>query len=208
MIPGMTPWSHAQQIAAVAKAGYHSELAGGGIPLPHLFDREIRILAESSPSGAGITVNLLFLNAYLWGFQFNLVEELALQGEPLESVTVAAGVPSLEKLRDIVTSAKKARLNFISFKPGTAAAIRAVIEVCVHFPEFQFVVQWTGGRSGGHHSFEDQFEPLLETYMAIRELDNLTLVVGGGLGDAADAYEWMSGEWSVRFGTRCQSMPC
>jgi fatty acid synthase subunit beta len=200
MVPGMTPWSHAGQVAAVAKAGYHAELAGGGIPLPHRFEKEIRDLAVQMPPGAGITVNLLYLNAYLWGFQFPMIEKLAKQGEPVESVTVAAGVPSLEKLRDIVATAKRARLNFITFKPGSSSAIHSVLEVCKHFPEFQFVIQWTGGRSGGHHSFEDQFEPLLETYALIRELDNMTLVVGGGLGDDADAFEWMSGQWSLRFG--------
>jgi malonyl CoA-acyl carrier protein transacylase len=65
LVPGMTPWSHAKQVAAVAKAGYHAELAGGGIPLPHHFEKEIRDLAVLMPPGAGITVNLLYLNAYL-----------------------------------------------------------------------------------------------------------------------------------------------
>lgn len=51
-----------------------------------------------------------------------MVEKLAPQGEPLESVTVAAG--------DIVTSAQRARLKFIAFKPGNVSAINVVAEVC------------------------------------------------------------------------------
>jgi enoyl reductase-like protein/3-oxoacyl-ACP reductase-like protein/acyl dehydratase len=200
MVPGMTPWSHAAQVAAVARAGYHAELAGGGIPLPGHFAKEIRELALNMPPGAGINVNLLYLNAYLWGFQFPLIEKLAAQGEPLESFTVAAGIPSAEKLRDMVEAAQRSRLKFIAFKPGTADAIRTVVDLCAQFPDFDFVIQWTGGRSGGHHSFEDQYEAILETYPLIRDNANITLVVGGGLGDAADAYEWLSGDWSLRFG--------
>lgn len=63
MIPGMAPWSHAQQIAAVAKTADHAELAGGGIPLPHRLEKETGDLAVSMPAGAGTSVNLLFLNA-------------------------------------------------------------------------------------------------------------------------------------------------
>eukprot|EP00929_Paragymnodinium_shiwhaense_P001272 TRINITY_DN10149_c0_g1_i3.p1 TRINITY_DN10149_c0_g1~~TRINITY_DN10149_c0_g1_i3.p1 ORF type:complete len:3547 (-),score=1103.08 TRINITY_DN10149_c0_g1_i3:264-10487(-) len=200
MVPGMTPWSHGKQVAAVSKAGYHAELAGGGIPLPHLFEKEVRELALQIPHGQGISVNLLYLNAYLWGFQFPMMEKLAAKGEPVESFTVAAGIPSFEKLVEFVDAAKRAKLRFIALKPGTAAAVRTVVDLCVKIPDFEFMIQWTGGRSGGHHSFEDQYEPLLETYALIRDQPNITLVVGGGLGDAQDAYEWMSGDWSLRFG--------
>jgi enoyl reductase-like protein len=43
--------------------------------------------------GVGITLNMLYLNAYLWGFQWPLVQDMAKSGTPFESITVAAGVP-------------------------------------------------------------------------------------------------------------------
>ena len=45
------PW--AVSVGLSALAANISELAGGGIPLPHLFEKEIRDLAEIIPSGQG-----------------------------------------------------------------------------------------------------------------------------------------------------------
>mmetsp|Transcript_42559 Transcript_42559/g.102543 ORF Transcript_42559/g.102543 Transcript_42559/m.102543 type:complete len:3788 (-) Transcript_42559:229-11592(-) len=200
IVPGMTPWSHYEQVGAVNQAGYPCELAGGGIPLPHLFEKEIRDLAEIIPSGLGISCNLLFLNPYLWGFQFPQIEQLCAKGEPIDSVTVAAGVPGTEKTREIVASCKRSGMRYICFKPGSADAIEQVLALARENPDFYMVIQWTGGRAGGHHSFEDQFQPLLATYAKIRQCPNVMLIVGGGLGDADSCWEWLSGEWSIPFG--------
>jgi fatty acid synthase subunit beta len=67
-------------------------------------------------------------------------------------------------------------------------------------------MQWTGGRAGGHHSFEDFHQPVLATYRAIREHSNIVLVGGSGFGSAEDVWEYLTGDWSVnRFGV--QPMP-
>jgi fatty acid synthase subunit beta len=50
-VGGMTPWSHYEQVGACSEAGYIAELAGGGIPLPHLFEKEVRDLSEIVPAG-------------------------------------------------------------------------------------------------------------------------------------------------------------
>jgi malonyl CoA-acyl carrier protein transacylase len=146
LVGGMTPWSHYQQVGATNQAGYIAELAGGGIPLPHLFETEIRNLAEIIPSGQGISCNLLFLNPYLWGFQFPLIEKLVQRGEPIDTVTVAAGVPGPEKAKEIVDSCRRSGMRYISFKPGTADAILQVLELAKAAPsDFYMVIQFTGG---------------------------------------------------------------
>jgi fatty acid synthase subunit beta len=200
VVGGMTPWSHYEQVGACNEAGYIAELAGGGIPLPHLFEKEIRNLSEMIPAGRGINCNLLFLNPYLWGFQFPMIEKLCKRGEPIDSVTVAAGVPGPDKAKEIVEACKRSGMRYISFKPGTADAIEQVLVLAKAHPDFYMVIQFTGGRAGGHHSFEDQYQPLLETYAKIRQYPNVMLVVGGGLGDADSAWTFLSGEWSLQFG--------
>ncbi len=72
-------------------------------------------------------------------------------------------------------------------------------------PDFCMVIQFTGGRAGGHHSFEDQFEPLLKTYVHMSH-KNVILVVGGGLGDADSCWEFLSGQWSMQYDY--PKMPC
>jgi fatty acid synthase subunit beta len=97
-------------------------------------------------------------------------------------------------------------MRYISFKPGSSDAILSVLDLAKAFPDFYVVIQFTGGRAGGHHSFEDQFEPLLKTYGQIRSLKNVILVVGGGLGDADSCWDFLSGKWSLEFGY--PHMPC
>ncbi|KAJ1955759.1 fatty acid synthase alpha subunit Lsd1, partial [Linderina pennispora] len=62
------------------------------------------------------------------------------------------------------------------------------------------MLQWTGGRGGGHHSFEDFHQPILETYGAIRARKNIVLVAGSGFGGVDDTLPYITGEWSKRFG--------
>ena len=55
-------------------------------------------------------------------------------------------------------------------KADTEEDVQGTTNTCAKSPDFKFIIQWTGVRSGGHHSFEDQREPLFEKYMLIREL--------------------------------------
>ncbi|KAJ2821704.1 hypothetical protein FBU31_004819, partial [Coemansia sp. 'formosensis'] len=66
--------------------------------------------------------------------------------------------------------------------------------------DFSIVLQWTGGRAGGHHSFEDFHQPILETYAAVRACRNIVLVAGSGFGDADGSLPYLTGDWSVAFG--------
>eukprot|EP00457_Paulinella_chromatophora_P000020 gb/GEZN01000020.1/.p1 GENE.gb/GEZN01000020.1/~~gb/GEZN01000020.1/.p1 ORF type:complete len:4355 (-),score=711.85 gb/GEZN01000020.1/:393-13055(-) len=207
MVAGMTPCTAgALFCGAVSQAGYVVELAGGGQARPNIFRQTISDLTKLLPAGGSITVNLLFLNPRLWGFQFPLTLTMRQEGFPIEGITVAAGIPSPDNADDICQKAHQAGIMRVGFKPGTESSIKEVIEIAERNPKTTIVIQWTGGRSGGHHSFEDQFEPLLNTYSAIRRTENIVLVIGGGLGDGSSAMPWLSGEWSTQFGK--PPMPC
>ncbi|KAJ3244145.1 3-oxoacyl-[acyl-carrier-protein] synthase [Chytriomyces hyalinus] len=200
MVAGMTPCTMNEQfVSAVINAGYHVELAGGGQHTEgHLRDRVQKILDLVGP-GEGITLNILFLNPRLWGFQYPATMAMRQEGIPMEGVCVAAGVPSLDVADEIVANLKRAGLKHVAFKPGSVETIRRVITIAKNNPDMPIVLQWTGGRGGGHHSFEDFHQPLLETYAAIRRVPNLVLVVGSGFGDAAGTVPYITGEWSEQY---------
>lgn len=200
MVAGMTPTTaDADFVAACTNAGYYVELSGGA----HFSERLLRakinqVLSKVSP-GSGISLNVLFINQRQWRFQFPLAQTLRQEGVPLEGFTIAAGVPSLEVANEILTALKNAGIHHVSFKPGSVEAIMQVVTIAKSNPDYPIVLQWTGGRAGGHHSFEDFHQPILETYSAIRSCPNLCLVGGSGFGDGAETYPYLDGSWSLCF---------
>jgi phosphopantetheine--protein transferase-like protein len=201
MVPGMTPCTVGEEfVSAVTHAGYRVELAGGGQHTPDIFRNRIDALSKMLSPGEGITINLLFLNPYLWNFQYPMILEMRKQGYPIEGITIAAGIPSSTKIDEIISSLVDVGITQIGFKPGSSAAILDVVNVAKRHPEMLVILQWTGGRAGGHHSYEDQFDPLLRTYSAIRACQNIILIVGGGVGDGESAFEFIYGTWSTRYG--------
>lgn len=206
MVAGMTPTTVSHElVAAVLNAGFHGELAGGGLPTEKMFRAKVEQLVAAAAPGAGVTVNMLFLNPTQWGMQFPLVVKLAKEGVPIEGITIGAGVPSLEKATEIITALREAGLQHIGFKPGSIDSIHQVVDIARANPQMTILLQWTGGRGGGHHSFEDFHEPILATYAQIRELPNVVLIGGSGFGDARDSWPYMSGAWSLKYG--CAPMP-
>lgn len=95
------------------------------------------------------------------------------EGLPIEGFCVAAGIPSTEKAAD-------------AFKPGSVEGIRQVVNIAASNPGFPIILQWTGGRAGGHHSCEDFHQPIISTYSSIRQQKNISLVAGSGFGGADD----------------------
>jgi hypothetical protein len=70
MVAGMTPTTcNPNVVAATLNAGYHGELAGGGLPREHIFRDALNRLLVATDPGNGVTFNLLFLNPRLWSFQ-------------------------------------------------------------------------------------------------------------------------------------------
>ncbi|KAK8033901.1 fatty acid synthase subunit beta [Apiospora marii] len=200
MTPTTVPWDF---VASVTQAGYHIELAGGGYHSPAAMTAALEKLAASIPAGRSITCNLIYVDPKAIGYQIPLIRQLIGRGVPIRGLTIGAGVPSPEVAAQYIETLG---LEHIAFKPGSAPAIRDVAKIARAHPGFPVILQWTGGRGGGHHSCEDFHQPLLETYGEIRRCPNLYLVVGSGFGDGAGMLPYLTGAWSVPFGR--PAMPC
>lgn len=198
MVAGMTPctvpWDF---VAATMNAGYQIELAGGGYYDAKTMTEALTKIENNIPAGRGITVNLIYVNPRAMQWQIPLLAELRAKGVPIEGLTIGAGVPSIEVAQEYIETLG---LKHISFKPGSMDGIQAVINIAKANPTFPVVLQWTGGRGGGHHSFEDFHQPILAMYGRIRRCENLILVAGSGFGGADDTYPYITGKWSAKFG--------
>ena len=130
-------------------------------------------------------------------WQIPMIGKLRAEGVPIEGLTIGAGVPSIEVANEYIETLG---IKHIAFKPGSVEAIQQTINIAKANPTFPVFLQWTGGRGGGHHSFEDFHQPILQMYSRIRKCDNLVLVAGSGFGGADDTYPYLTGTWSTRFG--------
>lgn len=198
MVAGMTPctvpWDF---VAATMNAGYQIELAGGGYFDAKKMTEAITKIENAIPPGRGITVNLIYVNPRAMQWQIPLIGQLRNDGVPIEGLTIGAGVPSIEVAQEYIETLG---LKHIAFKPGSVDAIQAVVNIAKANPKFPVILQWTGGRGGGHHSFEDFHQPILQMYGRIRRCDNLILVAGSGFGGSEDTYPYLTGTWSSKFG--------
>ncbi|WEW59454.1 beta subunit of fatty acid synthetase [Emydomyces testavorans] len=194
MTPSTVPWDF---VAAAMNAGYQIELAGGGYYNAKTMTEALHKIEEAIPPGRGITVNLIYVNPRAMGWQIPLIGKLRADGVPIEGLTIGAGVPSIEVANEYIETLG---IKHIGFKPGSMEAIQQVINIAKANPTFPVILQWTGGRGGGHHSFEDFHQPILQMYSRIRRCDNIVLVAGSGFGGAEDTYPYLTGTWSRQFG--------
>ncbi|KZW02887.1 fatty acid synthase [Exidia glandulosa HHB12029] len=207
MVAGMTPSTvKGGFVSAVLSAGYHVELAGGGHYNAAAVRTKVAEIQSKIPPGVGITLNALYINPRQFNFQFPLWLEMKREGLPIEGFCVAAGIPSVEKAAEIIDGLRSAGIKHVSFKPGSVDGIRQVVNIAAANPDFPVILQWTGGRAGGHHSCEDFHQPILSTYSSIRQHANIVLVGGSGFGGSEDVLPYLTGDWSVEpYG--CQPMP-
>ena len=198
MVAGMTPctvpWDF---VAATMRAGYQIELAGGGYYNAKTMTEALKKIEDNIPAGRGITINLIYVNPRAMAWQIPMIGQLRADGVPIEGLTIGAGVPSIEIANEYIETLG---IKHIAFKPGSVEAIQAVINVALANPHFPMILQWTSGRGGGHHSFEDFHQPVLQMYGRIRSCGNLILIAGSGFGGSEDTYPYMTGTWSSRFG--------
>ncbi|OCF76033.1 fatty acid synthase subunit beta [Kwoniella mangroviensis CBS 8886] len=207
MVAGMTPSTvGASLVSATLNAGYHIELAGGGHYNPTALRNKVAEIQRRTQPGVGITLNALYINQRQFSFQFPLWQEMRREGLPIEGFCVAAGIPSSEKATEIITALKAAGIKHISFKPGSVEGVRQVVNIAAANPDYPIIMQWTGGRAGGHHSCEDFHQPIIATYASIRQNPNISLIAGSGFGGADDVWPYISGEWSVKM-FNLQPMP-
>jgi fatty acid synthase subunit beta len=198
MVAGMTPctvpWDF---VAATMNAGYQIELAGGGYYNAKTMTEALTKIEKAIPAGRGITVNLIYVNPRAMGWQIPLLAQLRADGVPIEGLTIGAGVPSIEVAQEYIDTLG---IKHIAFKPGSTDAIQSVINIAKANPTFPVILQWTGGRGGGHHGFEDFHQPILQMYGRIRKCPNLILVAGSGFGGSEDTYPYVTGTWARDFG--------
>lgn len=198
MAAGMTPTTvHWDFVANILNAGYHAELAGGGYYNSESMSSAIARLTASIPAGRAITCNLIYVSPEAIAWQIPMLRQLSQKGYPVEGLTIGAGVPSAEVAAEYINTLG---LKHISFKPGSEDAIESVIEIAKAHESFPIILQWTGGRGGGHHSYEDFHMPLVKLYGKIRQCANIVLVLGSGFGNAKDSYPYLTGEWSCQYG--------
>ncbi|KAK7690523.1 hypothetical protein QCA50_005621 [Cerrena zonata] len=198
MVGGMTPTTvQSGFVSATLNAGFHIELAGGGHYNAKALRAKVAEIQSKIAPGVGLTLNALYINPRQFTFQFPLWQEMRREGVPIEGFCVAAGIPSTEKAAEIIEGLKSSGIKHVSFKPGSVDGIRQVINIAAANPDFPIILQWTGGRAGGHHSCEDFHQPILSTYGSIRQHSNIILVGGSGFGGADDVWPYLTGDWSV-----------
>ncbi|RAK71383.1 beta subunit of fatty acid synthase [Aspergillus fijiensis CBS 313.89] len=201
MVAGMTPTTvHWDFVASIMNAGYHAELAGGGYRTSSDMTTAIKKLIDNTRPGRGVTCNLIYANPRAMGWQIAMLRRLSHDRIPIDGLTIGAGVPSAEIVSDYI---RTLGLRHISFKPSSVSTIRQVVDIARTHPYFPIILQWTGGRGGGHHSYEDFHAPILSTYGTIRQQPNIYLVAGSGFGSSESIYPYLSGQWSVSHGYPC-----
>lgn len=197
LVPGMTPTTVSPEfVASTINAGYHIELAGGGYFSPAGMTKAIDDVVKQIKKGYGLGINLIYVNPRMLQWGIPMIKELREQGYPIQSLTIGAGVPSLEVATEYIETLG---LTHLGLKPGSIDAISQVIGIAKAHPTFPIVLQWTGGRGGGHHSFEDFHAPILQMYSKIRRYSNIILIAGSGFGSSEDTYPYLTGEWSKSF---------
>ncbi|KMU91630.1 fatty acid synthase subunit beta dehydratase [Coccidioides immitis H538.4] len=145
----------------------------------------------------GITLNVIYANPKGNMVPISLdTAKWILTAFPVEGLTIGAGIPSLEVASEYIHTLG---LKHISFKPGSVDAIDQVIKIAEANESFPIALQWTGGRGGGHHSYEDVHAPILKTYARIRKRKNIILIIGSGFGDAQGMLPYLTGSWSETF---------
>ncbi len=205
MVAGMTPTTVSWDfVAATMNAGYHVELAGGGYHDAQSMAKAVRKIADSVVPGRSVTANLIYVSPHAISWQIPLIKSLRAEGVPIDGLTIGAGIPTLEVATEFI---RGLGLRHISFKPGSIDAIFQVIKIAKANETFPVIIQWTGGRGGGHHSFEDFHQPILQSYGKIRECPNIILVAGSGFGGADDTYSYLTGNWTLEQNLSRTPMP-
>ena len=206
LLAGMTPTTVDPAIvAAAANAGHWAELAGGGQVTEAILEDNLARLADLLEPGRTAAFNALFLDPYLWKLQIGgkrLVPRARANGAPIDAVVVSAGIPELDDAVELVHDLIASGIEHVAFKPGTVAQIRQVIRIGKAVGDQRLIVHIEGGRAGGHHSWEDLDDLLLETYADLRGAGNLIICVGGGIGTPERGVDYLTGRWSVRHGAR------
>ncbi|OFT55584.1 type I polyketide synthase [Corynebacterium sp. HMSC05H05] len=202
ILGGMTPTSaDGEIVAAAANAGYWTELAGGGMYSEEVFKQHKDTLIAQLEPGRTAQFNTMFFDRFLWNQHFGqhrMVPKARAAGAPFNGVCVSAGIPEVEEATELIAQLHADGFPFIAFKPGTTKQIRDALAIAEANPRDAVILMVEDGHAGGHHSWVDLEDMLLETYAEIRALDNVVLTVGGGVYSPDRAAELITGRWAAR----------
>ncbi|OHQ53817.1 type I polyketide synthase [Corynebacterium sp. HMSC070H05] len=204
ILGGMTPTSaDGEIVAAAANAGYWAELAGGGMYSEEEFGKHTANLKAFLQLGRTAQFNTMFFDRFLWNLQFGqtrMVPKARAAGAPFNGVCISAGIPEVEEATELFAQLHQDGFPYIALKPGTTQQIRNALAIAAANPDDQVILMVEDGHAGGHHSWVDLEDMLLETYPEIRAHDNAVLTVGGGVYSPERAAELITGRWSEKFG--------
>ena len=204
ILGGMTPTSaDGEIVAAAANAGYWAELAGGGMYSEEEFGKHKDNLVSFLQPGRTAQFNTMFFDRFLWNLQFGqtrMVPKARAAGAPFNGVCISAGIPEVEEATELLAQLHRDGFPYIAFKPGTTQQVRDALKIAEANPDDSVILMVEDGHAGGHHSWVDLEDMLLDTYAEIRAHDNAVLTVGGGVYSPARAAELITGTWSERFG--------
>ncbi|WP_156806879.1 type I polyketide synthase [Corynebacterium capitovis] len=203
ILGGMTPTSaDGEIVAAAANAGYWTELAGGGMYSEDVFTQHKNTLVENLEPGRTAQFNTMFFDRFLWNLQFGqtrMVPKARAAGAPFNGVCISAGIPEVEEATELIAQLRAEGFPYIAFKPGTAKQIRDALKIAAANPDVPVILMVEDGHAGGHHSWVDLDEILIETYAEVRAHPNAYLTVGGGVYSPARAAELINGDWATRW---------
>ena len=209
ILPGMTPTTaDVDIVVAAANAGYVAELAGGGQVNEKIFWTRMEELKNKLQPGRGVVFNALFLDRYLWDLHFgkhNLVIKARQAGYPISGVTISAGIPDVDEAVELFRNFQKNGIWLNALKAGNDAQVKQICQIAKALPEQTLFIHVEGGKAGGHHSWEDLEQLLLDGYHLIRACTNLVLCVGGGIATEEQAATLLHGTWSRKYSL--QPMP-
>ncbi|WP_026196361.1 type I polyketide synthase [Corynebacterium lubricantis] len=204
MLGGMTPSSaDGEIVAAAANAGYWTELAGGGMYSDEVFTKHKNTMESFLEPGRAAQFNTMFFDRFLWNLQFGqtrIVPKARAAGAPFNGVCISAGIPEVDEATELLAQLKSDGFPYISFKPGTSKQIRDALKIAAANPDFPVILQVEDGHAGGHHSWTDLDDMLLDTYAEVRKYPNALLAVGGGIYSPDRAASYITGSWSEKYG--------
>ena len=144
--------------------------------------------------------NALYLDRYLWDLHFgnhNLVLRARQAGYPIYGVTISAGIPEVDEAAVLLRRFNANGMWLNAIKAGNVQQIKQIVQIANAVPEHKLFIHVEGGKAGGHHSWEDLEQLLLDGYHLIRSCPNLILCVGGGIATEARATELLNGSWAA-----------
>ncbi|KAI1116769.1 acyl transferase domain-containing protein [Nemania sp. NC0429] len=198
LVAGMMPTTcDVDLVAAAMNAGFYAELATGDYYDESALTAALRRLAGMVPEGRMIAVNIVDADTQGLGWIIPQLAALVREGCPIGGLVMGADVPSAAVVADYVETLQ---LCYFGFKLTTVAAIHSVLDIAREHPTLPVLLQWAGDAISARYSPEDFHQPILGTYQAIREVNNVVLVAASGVGDARSAWSYISGGWSQRFG--------